>query len=164
MLTTDTPINSLHGGNKKVVSPYKSLTGGNTFCKAECDNDPDCNVYSINSTGCFISRCDTYLDIPGCKSCKFASKDPPSSSVDCLQTSALPPFTTMISQLVTTTGNDVTELTTYNLPCVAFVKMLTKPSENQYSIDEANYYWIKLNFSLLWGNWPRLMITGSLQK
>lgn len=62
-LTTDTAIYILHGGNKKAVSPYRSLTGGNTFCKAECDNDPDCNVYSINSTGCFISRCDTYQGV-----------------------------------------------------------------------------------------------------
>lgn len=126
MLTTDTAIYSLHGGNKKAVSPYKSLTGGNTFCKAECDNDPDCNVYSINSTGCFISRCDTYLDIPGCTSCKFASKISPSSNVDCSQTSATPQSTTMISQLVTTTGNDVTELTTCNLPCVCVCKKVNQ--------------------------------------
>lgn len=62
-LTTDTAIYFLHGGNKKALSPYRSLTGGNTFCKAECDNDPDCNGYSINSTGCFISRCDTYQGV-----------------------------------------------------------------------------------------------------
>lgn len=129
MLTTDTAIYSLHGGNKKAVSPYRSLTGGNTFCKAECDNDPDCNGYSINSTGCFISRCDTYLDIQGCKSCKFASKDPPSSSVDCSQTSAMPPFTTMISQLLTTTDNDVTELTSFNLSCVCVCKNVNQTIE-----------------------------------
>lgn len=150
MLTTDTAIYSLHGGNKKAVSPYRSLTGGNTFCKAECDNDPDCNGYSINSTGCFISRCDTYLDIPGCKSCKFASKDPPSSSVDCSQTSAIPPFTTMISQLVTTTDNDVTELTSYNLSCVCVCKDVNQTigESIQYRRSELLSNKTKLSFAM----------------
>lgn len=55
-------------------------------------------------------------------SCKFASKISPSSNVDCSQTSAMPQSSTIISQLVTTTGNDVTELTTYNLSCVCVCK------------------------------------------
>lgn len=145
--TTDTAIYTLHGGNKKALSPYRSLTGGNTFCKAECDNDPDCNGYSINSTGCFISRCDTYLDIPGCKSCKFASKDPPSSSVDCSQTSAIPPFTTMISQLVTTMDNDVTELTSYNLSCVCVCKDVNQTIEESIQQRRSELLLNKTNLS-----------------
>lgn len=147
---------SLHGGNKKSVSPYKSLTGGNTFCKAECDNDPDCNGYSINSTGCFIARCNTYLDIPGCKS--------PSSNADYSQTSATPQSTTMISQLVTTTGNDVTELTTYNLPCVCVCKKVNQTIGESIQKRRSELLMNKTKLSSAMGNWHRLMITRILHK
>lgn len=128
-LIKDTSTYTLHGGNKKAVSPYKILTVSSTVCKTECDKDLDCNGYSINSTGCFLSKCDIYIDVPGCKACKFASKNPPSSSVDCSQTSGMPPSTTMTSQSVTTIGNDVRNLTTYNISCVCVCKDVNQTME-----------------------------------
>lgn len=59
----DIVIYFFYGGNKKVLFLYRSLIGGNIFCKVECDNDLDCNGYFINGIGCFISRCDIYLNI-----------------------------------------------------------------------------------------------------
>lgn len=128
-LIKDTSTYTLHGDNKKAVSPYKSLTASNKVCRTECDNDSDCNGYSINSTGCFLSKCDKYIDVPGCKACKFASKILLSSTVDCSQTSGMPPSTTMTSQSVTTTGNDVRNLTTYNVSCVCVCKDVNQTME-----------------------------------
>lgn len=51
-LTTDTANYFFHDNYKEAVSPYRNLTGGDTFCRTGCNTDPACNGYSIDRTGC----------------------------------------------------------------------------------------------------------------
>lgn len=95
MPTTDTSHFSPRANYKEAVSPYRNLTGNDSLCRSECEKDPACNAYSVDTSisGCFLSSCDTYLEVPGCNSCTFAAKSSPSSSVNCSQVSDLPPST-----------------------------------------------------------------------
>lgn len=98
MSTTDANHYHHHGDNKKAVSPYITLHGDFYFCMSECDNDPACNAYSSDTSNdnCYLSSCDTYVDVRGCASCTFSSKVTNSSIVDCSENSYPPPSTPII--------------------------------------------------------------------
>ena len=89
-------------------------------CKTGCSSDPNCNGYSIDTSngGCFLSKCNSYDDVPSCMSCYFASKLSPTSTVVC------PPETITSDDSATTTpGAD-----TSSEPATTVFSQPTNPS------------------------------------
>lgn len=83
--------------NKIVIDPYRNLTSFRNGCQWECDRDSNCNGFSDNISTCFLSKCDSYIDVQ-CPLCKFARKQVPTTTVVC------PSYPTT-SMSVTTDGN-----------------------------------------------------------
>lgn len=106
------------------MHPYNILTTSSLSCYSKCDGDRACNGYSIDESnnGCFLSSCNIYIEVPSCSTCKFASKQKPTSDVSCSQASDLPPSATM-------TGIDVTNLPTHNVSCVCVCKDVNQTIE-----------------------------------
>lgn len=49
--------------NKIVIDFYYSLILFCNGCKWECYSDFNCNGFIINSSICFFSKCDKYIDV-----------------------------------------------------------------------------------------------------
>lgn len=105
------------GEYKAAYAPYISLTLGAKKCAELCDFYSSCNAYSIDTSydGCFLSRCNIFIDVPSCSTCLFASKDIPLSVVLCHMTSTMPQHTSMTQSTTaslseTTTTTDPTTM------------------------------------------------------
>lgn len=102
------------GEYKAVYDPYISLTLSNKECKGICDLHSLCNAYSIDTShdGCFLSRCNIFIDVPSCSTCLFASKDIPLSVVLCPMTSTMSQPLSMTQSTTTSLSATTTDPTT----------------------------------------------------
>lgn len=100
------------GEYKAVYGPYINFTLSNKECKGICDLHSLCNAYSIDTSndGCFLSRCNIFIDVPSCSTCLFASKDIPLSVVLCPMTSTMVQHSSM-TQSITTSLSEATTTT-----------------------------------------------------
>ncbi|XP_078330849.1 uncharacterized protein LOC144624764 [Crassostrea virginica] len=102
--TTFIPAYHYLGRYKAAINPYSSSILANLRdCEPSCSSDPNCNGYSIDTSnnGCYLSKCNSYDDVPSCSSCLFASKSSPTSIVVCT-----PETSTSDDSATTTPGAD----------------------------------------------------------
>lgn len=114
----------------EALYPYRTLGGDEKLCKSECDQDIYCNGYSTDSSNnsCFLSRCNSFIKVPGCSTCFFSSKKGPLSSVLCSPDTTTIDLTTKMTVTISpvTTATDKVTHTINNTFCTCVCKFVNQ--------------------------------------
>lgn len=126
------------GKYKSAYDPFITVTATDKECREMCNVLSSCNGYAvdISNDGCFLSSCDTFIDVLGCSTCLFAKKEVPLSVMLCSQSSTVPLSNTLTqgttTSLSVTTEDRTTMPDTTNM--TQFTTLKDSTSLMQYSI------------------------------